>query len=1229
MRKYLAKARAWLRRHGKKSTDGSSTLLPLTPRYEPSRHGVYLDAIETAMKSSSTPILNVALTGSYGAGKSSILEEVTRRHRRNVVSISLSTLGSSDDERSSPEMGSKTNRIQKEIVKQLLYSQDPVRMPGSRYRRITRFRFWRELGLATLLAAPLTLTFYLAKWTEALATLVSLPLEWSLLIHGLVFSGLTILIMGFQLAFHNRFQVEKITAGSATISLTAKSATYFDEYLDEIVYFFEVTKRDIVLFEDIDRFDDAHIFETLRSLNSILNGAKQLKRRRIRFIYALKDSIFDELGHRAAKEELAEVDKTPAFAGLDDAAEAEIARANRTKFFDLVIPVVPFITHRSARDLLGETMKNDKHEISAELIELAARHVADMRLIKNIRNEFVIFKHQVIDLGELELDQDKLFAMMLYKSIHLKDFELIRLGKSNLDDLYRDYRDLISTNIAELNEKNRRARKARAEVGISAEHSEVLGNALEDHIKIKLWDLFGQNIQALTVNGNTFDPAAVHSSEFWNEIATSDGALTVTSNQTNRGRRELELTRDQISEALGVTVSSKRWVDDERARLDAEIKSGLADREFLAHAGMSDLINRNEFRLKRNNENLSFLQLAKRRLKSELAIQLVSAGSIDRNFTLYTSTFYGMRTSANATNFILKNIEPNVTDMVFPLTDEDVDAIFREKGKAFLRERSAYNKSILDRIIRNEPQAATTLLTKLATYGEEERDFLLAYLEDGTSRDSLVRNLAGKWPRIFSVLIEDAQLEETTRLSLINTALRSLDRSVDYIVTDAVNKYLLRNYTGLKPFISKDTTLAEADEIAALIKKAGLELPLISMLGENILESIVRDGSYRIVRENLLTALGSKEHSLSLDLVKGTRAEVYERVLENIPDYLSTLEQNQPTIANGDAFIPVVKEVDEADRACLPEIITRAADDCRVVDLSSVPQAAWPSLSEGRRFPATFTNVRTYINGRGLDSALAGLLKDAKKVDIGDRVDEPAKLEVALSILSASQAILSARSRAELVAELSLEDYIPASDITDNSGKFVGYLITEEIVEDNAETFANIESEDISGFIFAIEKSKAFASFMTPALVAKHVISEIMGSENVPRDVKGNIVARFDEYTVEASRDTLTSVARYALEAGKSLPFDQVARLAGEGVDDGIVLSHLQFYLGSSTLAEIAPILKSLGGRYGDLTYASGRRPRITKSSASVALVNRLFELGVVSSVDQQGAQLKVNMRRH
>lgn len=483
----------WFRELGSEpeKTDTPS-LLPLTPKFDPERHGMYVEVIEAALGADDTEatVRNLALTGSYGVGKSSILEEVRRQHGSRAISISLSTLGFAGDESAGGIAATKTNRIQKEIVKQLLYSEDPVKMPGSRYHRVSRFRFWREFGLALLLAVPLTFAFFLLGWTASIGVVLPLPKELSLVTNVMVFAGLTLLLLGLRFVSYNRIHISQLTAGKATIALSPQSATYFDEYLDEIVYFFEKVDCDLVIFEDIDRFDDAHIFETLRSLNSILNGAKQLRGRPIRFIYAIKDSIFDQLGVRAAEEELStadpdESDKADSNGhevAQADAAEAEVARANRTKFFDLVVPVVPFITHRSARDLLVEKMKDLDHKVSLKLIDLAARHVADMRLIKNVRNEFAIFKRQIIDKGSLQLTQTGLFAMMLYKSTHLSDFELIRLGRSNLDTIYQASRDLVNQSLKSLNTTIARDRRAMHALQPGTGRGAAFGAAFANHI---------------------------------------------------------------------------------------------------------------------------------------------------------------------------------------------------------------------------------------------------------------------------------------------------------------------------------------------------------------------------------------------------------------------------------------------------------------------------------------------------------------------------------------------------------------------------------------------------------------------------------------------------------------------------------------------------------------------------------------------------------------------------
>src|SRR5690554_3373105 len=65
-------------------------LIPLTPKYLAQEHGGYVAAIEAAL--TDDQIRNIALSGNYGVGKSSILREIARRQECRVVELSLSTL---------------------------------------------------------------------------------------------------------------------------------------------------------------------------------------------------------------------------------------------------------------------------------------------------------------------------------------------------------------------------------------------------------------------------------------------------------------------------------------------------------------------------------------------------------------------------------------------------------------------------------------------------------------------------------------------------------------------------------------------------------------------------------------------------------------------------------------------------------------------------------------------------------------------------------------------------------------------------------------------------------------------------------------------------------------------------------------------------------------------------------------------------------------------------------
>jgi hypothetical protein len=156
--------------------------------------------------------------------------------------------------------------------------------------------------------------------------------------------------------------------------------------------------------------------------------------RPVHFVYAVRDSIFEDL--EVPRDTPDGPDAAPgvwqADRGLSDAA------TQRTKFFELVVPIVPFITHRSSADLLFDLAAEVDSAISFEAVRVVAKHVTDMRLLRNILNEFRVFHARVLAGGKLGgLTSSGLFALVAYKNTHMKQFELIRVGSSELDVLYR------------------------------------------------------------------------------------------------------------------------------------------------------------------------------------------------------------------------------------------------------------------------------------------------------------------------------------------------------------------------------------------------------------------------------------------------------------------------------------------------------------------------------------------------------------------------------------------------------------------------------------------------------------------------------------------------------------------------------------------------------------------------------------------------------------------------
>lgn len=85
-------------------------LKPLYPQYDESSHSPYVKRLEKALQGEDTKIHNIALSGVYGSGKSSILEKVVkdleeeRPHTTRTISLAplAAQLKEQDDKKTIP-----------------------------------------------------------------------------------------------------------------------------------------------------------------------------------------------------------------------------------------------------------------------------------------------------------------------------------------------------------------------------------------------------------------------------------------------------------------------------------------------------------------------------------------------------------------------------------------------------------------------------------------------------------------------------------------------------------------------------------------------------------------------------------------------------------------------------------------------------------------------------------------------------------------------------------------------------------------------------------------------------------------------------------------------------------------------------------------------------------------------------------------------------------------------
>lgn len=370
----------------------------LTPTDAAEDIGTYSQSMDFAFCRKSDKVCNIAVTGQYGAGKSSFLRTYFKG-KKNVLWISLAMfLDKVALEKSAASEKDKIDfehKLELSILQQIFY----VRKESTNWSwKIIITLVLIVLGIVGIVQ-PDSLTKYITASLHHWIASHSIFIFWLSLAQVVLVSlfALHKLILWCKSIGVKRVGLSGGGVAELEIEMQdVPSYSILNRNIRSMIDFFAATSYNTVVFEDIDRFDDIRIFTKLREVNLLLNNSQQINRKKkpIRFIYALREELF-----------------------LDE--------ISKVKFFDFVIPIIPHVNASNSRtEILSFLKEWGDAAPDAALTRFAKEvspYISDMRLLKNICNEYYTYKEQVIDYTS----EKELLGLIVFKNFFPKNFALM------------------------------------------------------------------------------------------------------------------------------------------------------------------------------------------------------------------------------------------------------------------------------------------------------------------------------------------------------------------------------------------------------------------------------------------------------------------------------------------------------------------------------------------------------------------------------------------------------------------------------------------------------------------------------------------------------------------------------------------------------------------------------------------------------------------------------------
>lgn len=917
---------------GKNAIDNPKKYETLNPNEDSEKFDGYAKMLQVALKTPNTN--NIAVTGTYGSGKSSFLRTFEKKYAEwNYLHISLATFEEPENTKNnntqsqtpSDNTQQKENQnqlIERSILQQIFYKEKDKNIPFSRFKRIPNIKK-KNIILNSIFSGIFILYSLSIFFPETMMSFIGFPLK--VLIRDYLFLEILIWMIGcfyFYKIFDYlvKLQVSRFNVKVGEIEINNKDNTsIMNKYLDEVLYFFEVTSYDVVVIEDLDRFDSTEIFIKLRELNTLINNSKDINRR-VRFIYAIKDDMFKD--------------------------------KDRTKIFDFIAPIIPYINSTNSFLILKEKLKQE--DIGEDFLRNVSLRINDMRLLINIANEYKIYKQKI-----KPKNKEKLLAMIIYKNFYPSDFAKLHINEGIIFDIFNKRIEFIKVKLNEIKEKisNKQKEIAEYETKIESEKLKsinelrmiyilkILEKINQNYFWIKGTQYVISNLIDLIKNEN-FEMIKIEEIKRNNSHYENGINFTVIEKEINS-----ELTYNQREEI--VLNQKNRNLENLKQELQ-----NLKDKiNQIKKFNISEIAKEDESKIFESIENENLLKF------------LLRDGYIrEDDYHNYISYFFEGGLTEKDREFVLAVKDNKPINFEYELINKK--EVLRNLTSRDFETKAVFNYSLVDFMLENNnaDEKLNNLELNLIDENKQSIEFILNFIAISNKQKEFINLICKKWHKIWFYIYEESDFVEEKQNEYFEILL-------DNLKVEGLIKLNVEN--SLQEFIEKSTKLykySSASKFSKLIEDLQIKYEYLeNPVEENptLFEFIYKNNLYQLNEKmiNKIVFIKGEPKETSEEKLKVSHYTTIEEseakelksyIKENINEYVENvfLKIDTNTKENEKYIIELLNNED-LDDTYKEKIIQKV--ETKISDISQIEnKQLWKILFEQNRINAIWNNILHY-----------------------------------------------------------------------------------------------------------------------------------------------------------------------------------------------------------------------------------------------------------------------------